>query len=155
VITTNSVGISAPAEVVWAVFSDVERWPTWTRSVTSVEPLDGAALEPGRRFRIRQPRLPVLVWRVSDVDPGRSWTWRATAPGATTDAWHRLRPDGDAATVVTQGIDQRGPLGVLVGVLMRRLTRQYLALEAQGLKRATEDRAVGRTGLSPGDEERA
>jgi uncharacterized membrane protein len=110
-ITTNSVRISAPAEVVWPVFSDVVGWPTWTRSVTPVEPLDGPALEPGRRFRIRQPRLPVLVWRVTDLDPGRSWTWPATGAGATTHARHRLQPDGDAVTVVTQGIDQRWAAG--------------------------------------------
>jgi uncharacterized membrane protein len=143
VITTNSVGISAPADVVWSVFTDVERWPTWTRSVTSVEPLDGRDLEVGRRFRIRQPRLPALVWVVTAVDPGRTWTWTATSAGARTDAWHQVLPDSDAGTVVTQGIDPRGPLGVVVGVLMRGLTRRYLAWEAQGLKRASEDRARG------------
>jgi uncharacterized membrane protein len=142
-ITTNSVQISAPADVVWSVFTDVERWPTWTQSVTSLQPLDGAGLEVGRRFRIQQPRLPALVWEVTAVEPGRSWTWTARSAGARTDAWHQVRPQGDAVAVVTQGIDQRGPLGVVVGVLMRRLTRRYLAMEAHGLKRASEDRAQG------------
>jgi hypothetical protein len=140
-LTTNSVQVSAPAEVVWSVFTDVERWPTWTRSVTSIEALDGSGLEVGQRFRIEQPRLPVLVWQVTATEPGRSWTWRATSAGARTDAWHKVLPHGDAAAVVTQGIDQRGLVGFVVGLALRRVTRRYLALEGEGLKRASEERA--------------
>jgi hypothetical protein len=139
--TENQVAISAPPDVVWSVFTDVERWPTWTRSISSIESLDGGGIELGRRFRIRQPRLPVLVWRVTDVRPGSSWTWTATSSGARTDAWHRVAPEGEAGCVVSQGIDQRGPVGVVVGLLMRRLTQRYLTLEAEGLKRASEERA--------------
>ena len=35
-------------------------------------------------------------------------------------------------TLVRQRIDQRGPVGVVVGVLMRGLTRRYLDLEGAG-----------------------
>lgn len=142
-ITSNAVRIQVPAEVVWSVFADVERWPTWTRSVTSVQPLDGADLDVGRRFRIKQPRLPVLVWQVTEVDPGRSWTWQAGSAGARTYASHEIRPDGDAAAVVTQRIDQRGPIGAVFGMVTRRMTRRYLALEADGLKAASEQREHG------------
>jgi hypothetical protein len=40
----------------------------------------------------------------------------------------------EGRTMVHQTIEQRGPLGVIVGMLTRRLTRRYLDLEAQGLK---------------------
>lgn len=88
-------------------------------------PLDGGGIEVGRWFRIEQPRLPVLVWQVTDLEPGRSWTWTATSAGAKTDARHQVMPDGDAAAVVTQRIAQRGPLGIVIGVLMRRLMRGW------------------------------
>jgi uncharacterized membrane protein len=138
---TNRLAVSAPPDVVWSVFTDVERWPAWTRSVTSIEPLDGGGIEPGRRFRIRQPWLPVLVWQVTDVRPGRSWTWAARAPGARTEAWHQVEPDGEAAALVTQCVDQRGPLGSVAGLLARPLVLRYMALEAEGLKRTSEERA--------------
>lgn len=140
---TNRVSVSAPADLVWSVFADVERWPAWTRSVTSIEPLDGGDVELGHRFRIRQPWLPVLVWQVTDVRPGHSWRWAARSFGARTDAWHQVVPDGEAAAVVTQGVEQRGPLGVVAGLLARPLIRRYMALEAQGLKRTSEERARG------------
>ncbi|HEY7007736.1 MAG TPA: SRPBCC family protein [Jatrophihabitantaceae bacterium] len=142
-ITSNSVRIPVPADVVWSVFADVERWPTWTTSVTSIQPLDGAEIDVGRRFRIKQPRLPVLVWRVNDVEPGRSWTWTAGSAGARTYAAHEVQPDGDNAAVVTQRIDQRGPLGALFGMMTRRMTRRYLAVEADGLKAASEEQWHG------------
>jgi hypothetical protein len=74
------------------------------------------------------------VWEVTEVDPGVSWTWRQQSPGGTTFASHVLEPIGEGRTLVRQRIDQRGPVGLLVGVLMRRTTRRYLQLEAEGLK---------------------
>jgi hypothetical protein len=143
VISRSRVAVSAPSEVVWSVYSDVERWPTWTASVTSIEPLDGRGIELGRRFRIKQPRLPVLVWEVTDVRPGHSWQWTAKSAGMTTVAWHEVLPNGEGAAVVTLGVDQRGPLGVVVGLVMGPLTRRYLTLEAEGIKRASEEEPRG------------
>jgi uncharacterized membrane protein len=143
-ITDSSVEIDAPAGVVWDVFADVARWPEWTASVTRLVPLDGPELEVGRRFEIKQPRMPNLVWEVTDVEPGVSWTWRQRSPGGTTLASHEVaRPQEGGPTLVRQRIDQRGPVGLAVGVLLRRLTRRYLELEAHGLKACSEARQRG------------
>jgi len=137
-ISENSVEINAPARSVWDISSDVERWPDWTKSVTSVVPLDGPGIEVGKRFEIKQPRLPKLVWEVTHVDPGVSWTWRQRSPGGTTLGCHEVLSQNDDRTLVRQSIDQRGPIGVTVGLLMLRLTKRYLALEAAGLKQHCE-----------------
>lgn len=139
-MTDSSVEIDAPAAIVWDVFADVERWPEWTASVTRIVALDGPGIEIGKRFRIKQPRLPAVVWEVTEVDPGTSWTWRQRSPGNTTLATHRVVEQDNGRTLVEQRIDQRGPGGVIVGVLMRRMTKRYLAMEAAGLKACSEER---------------
>lgn len=137
-IVDSSIEVEAPASTVWDVFTDVERWPEWTASMERVVALDGAGIEVGKRFEIEQPRMLKLVWEVTEVEPGTSWTWRQRSPGATTLATHEVVPQGPGRTLVRQRIDQRGPLGVVVGALMLRLTRRYLELEAQGLKARSE-----------------
>jgi uncharacterized membrane protein len=144
-IMDASIEIDAPAAVVWDVFSAVERWPEWTASVTGLRGLDGAELEVGNRYEIRQPRMPRLVWTVTRLDPGTGWTWEVRSAGATTTAVHEVVAQGADRTLVRQRIDQRGPLGTLVGVVMRRLTRRYLDLEGEGLKRTSEQRHRGAT----------
>ena len=141
-MTESSVEIAAPAAAVWAVYADVERWPEWTASMTRIEPLDGPDLAVGKRFAIKQPRLPRLVWTVSELDPGAAWTWQQGAPGGLTLAVHEVVALDPERTLVRQRIDQRGPIGALVGVLMRGLTRRYLALEGEGLKARCEHRVA-------------
>jgi uncharacterized membrane protein len=142
-IVDSSVEIDAPQGTVWDVFADVERWPEWTASVDRLVALDGPGIEVGKRFEISQPRLPKLVWEVTAVDPGSSWTWRVHSPGATTVATHEVVPQGEGRTLVRQRIDQTGPLGVVVGALLRRQTRHYLEIEGVGLKARSEGRRRG------------
>lgn len=81
-ITSSTVAIDAPADLVWNVFTDVEHWPDWTPSVTRLAGLDGPELVVGRRFQIDQPRLPRLVWTVTEFIPHKSWTWAQRSPAA-------------------------------------------------------------------------
>src|SRR5687767_2519818 len=99
VITT----IDAPAERVWAILSDVERWSSWTASITSVE-LDGA-LAVGAKAKVRQPKLPATTWTVTEVVPGRSFTWRATSPGSRATGAHVVTPTGDGSCEVRLVLD--------------------------------------------------
>ncbi len=137
-LSSSSVGIEAPADLVWDVFSDVEHWPDWTASVTRLRGLDGAQLAVGRRFEIKQPRMPRLVWTVTEVEAGVSWTWVQRSPGGLTSASHYVSPTTDGGTLVRQELAQRGIVGSVVGLLMRQMTRRYLAMEAQGLKACSE-----------------
>jgi uncharacterized protein YndB with AHSA1/START domain len=113
--TEGSIEIEAPASVVWDVFTDVERWSEWTASIERIVALDGAAIEVGKRFEIKQPRMPKLIWEVTEVEPGVSWTWRQKAPGSTAFATHEVTAVDGARTVVERPapLSQRAqPLGM-------------------------------------------
>jgi uncharacterized membrane protein len=136
--TEQTIDIDAPPERVWSVMSDVQRWHEWTASITSVELLDGAtALAMGARARIRQPKLPTVVWRVTALESGRFFEWLTTSPGAHTLAGHAVRPHG-AGSTVRLFIDQTGPVGSLIAFLYKGLTRRYIQMEIEGLKRRSE-----------------
>jgi uncharacterized protein YndB with AHSA1/START domain len=124
--------VDVDADRVWAVLVDVERMPTWTSTMTSVRVLDGGPLRVGARVRVEQPWLPPATWEVTEVAPGRSFTWAAPAPGLHSVAWHAVEPVGDGRSRVTLGIRQTGPLG-LVATLLGPLTRRYVDTELAGL----------------------
>ncbi|WAJ46745.1 SRPBCC family protein [Mycobacterium sp. Aquia_216] len=134
----DSIEINAAPQLVWDVFTDVEHWPDWTASVTSLTGLDGPALAVGKRFAIKQPGMAKLVWRVTELDAGSSWTWVQHSPGSLVTARHDVVAAPGGRTLVHQQLDQSGPLGALVGRLMAKKTRRFLELEAQGLKARSE-----------------
>ena len=129
--TEVTTSIQAPAPRVWAILSDVERWPTWTASVRRVE-LD-RALEVGAVAKVRQPKLPPTAWTVTELVPGRSFTWESKAPGSRAVGEHEVTPTGEGGCEVRLRLEQSGPLGSLVGLLYRGLTRRYVQMEADGL----------------------
>jgi uncharacterized membrane protein len=129
-----SADVAAPAEAVFETYADVERWPSWTSSVTSVELLTPGPLRVGSQARIRQPKLPVATWQVTALEPGREFSWQAQGPGVLTTGTHRVEPTGTGSARITAILVQAGPLGPVVGLISARLTRRYLRTEVEGLK---------------------
>ncbi len=87
-----AVEIQASPDRVWTVLRDIERWPEWTPTVTSIQRLDRVPLAVGSRARIRQPKLPPAEWQVTELDEGRSFTWVTRSPGVRVTARHWVEP---------------------------------------------------------------
>lgn len=139
----TAVEISAPPERVWAVMSDIERWPEWATSVTRIERLDTGPLAVGHRARIRQPRLLPAVWQVTALEPGRGFTWVTRSPGVRVTGRHWVEPSSAGSRAhITLRFD--GILARVIARLTGTLTTRYLALEARGLKERSEARSAPR-----------
>ncbi|MFD3436964.1 SRPBCC family protein [Streptomyces sp. NPDC058685] len=137
---STSLPINAAPDRIWSVLTDVERWPEWTPTVTTLHRLDQGEFAVGSKVRIKQPQLRVAVWEVTQLHRNTSFTWVAHAPGVTTKAGHALSvPAADGAPVeVTLALDQRGPLAGPVGLFTASLTRRYMETELRSLKARCE-----------------
>jgi len=136
-----SVDIEARPEEVWQVMSDIERWPEWTPSIDAVSFVDGAAsLGIGVRARIKQPKVPAMVWTVTELTPNRSFTWTNRAMGIASIATHSIEPT-QRGSRVTLAVQQSGLLVHLMP-WMKSMSRRYVEMEAGGLKQRSEKRAL-------------
>jgi uncharacterized membrane protein len=130
--------IAAPQEQVWRVLSEVVDWPHWCPTMTSVRRLDSGPLAFASAARVRQPRLPTALWRITEFEPGSRFEWSSTALGVTTRGGHRVERLGERRSRVTLTLAQRGALAPLLGLLYGRLSRRYISLEAASLKHRCE-----------------
>lgn len=135
-----SIDVAAPADRVWQVTSDVQRWHEWTPSITRVKRLDDGAFTIGSRALVRQPKLPPAFWKVTAIEPGRSFTWVSGGPGFKAVAVHRVEPTATGSRA-TLSIDFQGIFGGAFGRMTKEINERYLDFEAKGLKARSEDPA--------------
>jgi uncharacterized membrane protein len=133
------VDIAAPADRVWNVMIDVERWHEWTRSITSIKKLQPGPLAVGGRAHVRQPKLLPATWTVTQVVQGRDFIWETRSPGLRVIGGHVVE-SRNGGSRVTLSLRFEGLIGGLVGAILKKQNDQYLRLEAEGLKRRTEGR---------------
>jgi uncharacterized membrane protein len=136
-----SVTIDAPPEKVFAVLCDVERWPEWTSTMTSVQRTDSGPFAVGSRARVRQPRLLPAVWQVTELEDKRNFTWTTRSPGLRMSASHAVEPQG-AGSRVALSLELTGLIAPLVSRLFGDLMERYITTESQGLKRRSESTAT-------------
>ena len=144
----RTVNINAPPERVWTVMKDVERWPEWTESMKSVERLDSGEFGVGSKARLKIRRSPnANVWTVTELTPGRSFSWETNSGGVKGVATHVIEPDGNGSKV-TLTVGLSGIVASLFGPMMAGQSRKNVEMEAEGLKRRSEEEtaAAGTTG---------
>jgi carbon monoxide dehydrogenase subunit G len=135
-----SVDVQAPPSAVWSVMSDVERWHEWTTSITSVTRRDPGPLGIGARAHVRQPRLRPADFIVTEFEAGKQFTWVTHSPGLTATARHSVEPiPGGTRARLSVRFD--GLMAAPIAWMFGRLTTEYLALEAAGLKERSEQQA--------------
>jgi len=105
-------------------------------TISSIRRLDDGHLQVGSRVRIKQPRFPPAFWRVTRLEAPNYMEWQTAAPLSRVIAGHRIEPEGPGSRVTLQ-IEQTGLMG-LVGRYFANVSRAYVQMEADGLKRRAE-----------------
>jgi uncharacterized protein YndB with AHSA1/START domain len=121
-MTTESIDIVAPAEVVWSLVSDLTRMPEWSPETTKVEwtkgstgPSAGATFKGTNRMG---PRRWSTTCTIVIADPPRELAWDVTSVGGMKVArWRYLiEPIDELSCRLTESTeDQRGGLMKVIG----------------------------------------
>jgi uncharacterized protein YndB with AHSA1/START domain len=138
----EAVEVDADPSRVWQVLVDVESWPEWTPSMTTVRMVTPQRLGPGSRVAIKQPRLAPAEMTVDQYAEGRSFAWSSRMAGLRTIADHVLEPTLNG-TRVTLAVTQSGPLAGFVRIAYGRMIRRYVHMEASGIKKRAEENSGG------------
>lgn len=137
------IEIIAPPFQVWETLIDVERWPGWTESVTSIERLDDGPLAVGSRARILQPKLIPAVWQVTELNErDHIFVWKTGKPGVKLTASHIVERTA-LGSRVTLKLTYGGLLGPFMAYQLKDLNWTYITMEAKGLKACCEKALVG------------
>ena len=134
----TSIEIDAPQRRVWEVLSDLEAWPQRIETVDTVELLTPGPIATGSRVRLKQPKLPEGTWDITAWEAPSYFEWVQRTGGTTSVAGHRVEPLGEGRARLTLTLDMRGLLIPIVALFYRKLTDEYMHLEAEGMKRAAE-----------------
>jgi uncharacterized protein YndB with AHSA1/START domain len=134
----TTIDIEAPPQRVFDVMSDIERWHEWTASISSITPVGDGRFAEGNSFMIRQPKFPPAMWKITNIEPGKAFTWTSSAPGFRAVGTHSVgqSPTGSRATLLLQ---YHGLLGGVFGSMTKAITERYIGLEARGLKARSEN----------------
>ena len=130
----------APPAQVYRLFIDLERWPELTQSMRSVRRLDSGPIRVGSEAILKQPRLPVARWRVTEMEADRAFVWETRGGGVTTVGDHLVEPDGSGSRI-TLTLRLHGPLSWVMGPLMGGIARRYTAMELEGFRSAADTAA--------------
>lgn len=134
---THTVDIGAPASVVWRLTLDIERWPEFTPTITTVAKLSDGPIAAGTRARIKQPGLRPAVWVVTEVTPATRFRWETNLLGSRFIATHIIEPTAAGCRNRVE-LDVVGWTAPLLAILAGARLRQVLEIEGAGFKRAAE-----------------
>lgn len=132
----NEIAITAPAETLWALTLDIERWPEVTPTMTEVTRLDDGPLAVGSQARVKQPAQRARVWTVTRLEPNH-YEWDAKLGSVRMRGGHHISPADTGCTNLLT-LDLEGFGSGLFGVLAKRTLAKALHQENEGFKRAAE-----------------
>jgi uncharacterized membrane protein len=133
----NLIHIDAPAELVWAVTVDVERWLEWTPTVQSIKRIDRGPFRHGSSAMIKQPGLPEAVWVVTAFKEGQSFSWETRVRGIGMIGTHKVIPvaNGTESVLSVQAV---GFVAWIMWPFIRKRMERAIERENEGLKRRCE-----------------
>ena len=112
----DSIETSAPAERVWELFANVERWKDWNAGIESIE-LHGPFAE-GTTFTMQPPGQDALTSTLIEVRPNESFTDETVVDETRVLVRHRLVPLSPGHTKIIYSTQITGPGAAEIGPMV-------------------------------------
>jgi len=132
-----TVFVSAPPEVVFAIYRDVANWHTWDPD-TKAAALEGP-FAVGVRGQLTPSKGRAVPMQVVEVTENRSFTVECKVPLFCMWFEHELAPSS-LGTQVTQRLRTTGLLGFLLNPIIGKQVREGFPKTLASLKRLAEQR---------------
>jgi hypothetical protein len=134
----HTVRTSGRPEDVWAVWTDVVRWPEWDAELESTS-IEGDRLTLGASGTLKSSRGPTSSFVVSEFEPGRGYAFATRLPLCELVVRRWLGEDGDGGTAFTHEVSFVGPLSFLFDALLGRRFRAALPEVMENVRRIAEN----------------
>ncbi|MFF0488656.1 SRPBCC family protein [Nocardia sp. NPDC003482] len=136
---TESAVIRGDLDAIWAVATDVARWPEWDPHEQKAR-IDGP-FEAGTSGWVKPKGAPAGAFTVTAVEPKRSWTSEAGIPFGKLRGHRTYEALGDGTVRVAERVEIHGPFGPLFHLIWEKamradMPRTFAALEAEAARRA-------------------
>ena len=142
-ILQNKIDIEASLKCVWLATIDVENWPLWSPAMEKIIREDSGDFKVGSTALIKQKLMPQIRWRVTELTPNQSFSWKAQVLGIHMVASHSLAPrEGGVVSILK--VEMTGWMTNLFGFLMKGPVRKALEDENLGLKNYCEAEVTGK-----------
>lgn len=102
----ESMTAPVSAEKIWALYSDVDRWPDWNEAINSVE-LNGT-FENGATGSIQVLIAPPLGFRLENLKPGEGFDIVAGLGDLRVTMHQQLTDDGDGECTIKHALTLEG-----------------------------------------------
>jgi len=98
--------VAAPVHRVWDMFTDIERWPDYTRLLESVDWISGErwALGSSIRATLRWPIRLTVTLVVTSYQPSAEVRWMTHALGMVIERWTRVAAHGSGTKIDSSAI---------------------------------------------------
>lgn len=136
-IIRKTQSINTDISKVFAVWTDIEKWHLWTKSVNSITFIGNKKFEIGSRVKAFQPKLPPAVWTITEVRNNELFVWQTKTFGVTIVAKHKLRT-ALYGTISESELIYSGLFACILRRLSKNLVFEYLTMEMDGLKKECE-----------------
>jgi uncharacterized protein YndB with AHSA1/START domain len=135
----RSVVIQVSPEQVWEAYVGLDGWLQWNGHMKEVKLLEGGELDVGKRARVTLKTRMSSEWEVTELTPGKSFTWVSRlAPGLRLAFAHEVEA-ADGGTRAVLRIDSSGPVAVLAAPVLGLFYSRNLAHALDSLKALLEE----------------